>query len=315
MAKRVVKSLAGALVVLLLVTFIAFGLSYLSPTDAAVHAFNEMGIAPTEAQLAAKRAELGLDQPLLVQYGTWVAGLLQGNWGESYRTGAPVASLLFAALPYTLALAATSMALTLVVAVPTGLLCARYRGSAFDRLMQAVTYFFNAMPSFFIALLLLYGLAVRLRWFNVMATRDFAGILMPTLALALPLSAWFSRQVRAGALEQLAQPYVDGLRARGIGEGRILWVHVLRNLGVPLLTLIGVSFGMLLGGSAIVESIFNWPGLGFASVEAVGARDYPFLAAYAMVMAVLYLLVNALVDASYRLVDPRVRGGKGARHA
>lgn len=125
--------------------------------------------------------------------------------------------------------------------------------------------------------------------------------------MALPLSAWFMRQVRACAIEQLGLPYVDGLRARGVSDARILWVHVLRNMGVPLLTLIGVSFGLLLGGSAIVESIFNWPGVGLASIEAVSARDYPFIGAYALVMAILYLILNALIDASYQLIDRRLR--------
>ena len=168
------------------------------------------------------------------------------------------------------------MALTLVIAVPLGLVCARRKGGILDKAMQAVTYFFNSLPSFFVALLLLYVFSVRLRLFGVMATRDFAGILMPTLAMSLPLSAWFMRQVRGYAIEQLSKGYVIGLRARGVSDARILWVHVLRNIGVPLLTLVGVSFGMLLGGSAIVESIFNWPGAGLAAIEAVGHRDYPF---------------------------------------
>ena len=201
----------------------------------------------------------------------------------------------------------TSIALTLVLSVPLGLVCAYRRNGALDHVMRVVTYVFNSLPSFFVALLLLYVFSVRLHLFDVMATRDFAGVLMPTLAMALPLSAWFMRQVRACAIEQLGLPYVDGLRARGVSDARILWVHVLRNMGVPLLTLIGVSFGLLLGGSAIVESIFNWPGVGLASIEAVSARDYPFIGAYALVMAILYLILNALIDASYQLIDRRLR--------
>lgn len=312
-AGRAFSSLGGALAVVLLVTLIAFGLSYLSPTDAAVHSFSGVGVVPTEEQLAAKRAELGLDQPFLVQFGTWLSRVVQGDFGESFHTGAPVSAMLFEAIPYTVALAFSSMALTLAIAVPLGLISAHGRGGVLDRVLQVVTYAFNAMPSFFVALLLLYVFSVRLHWFNVLATRDFAGILMPTIAMALPLSAWFMRQVRAAAIEQLGRPYVDGLRSRGVGEGRILWVHVLRNMAVPLLTLVGVSFGMLLGGSAIVESIFNWPGVGLASIEAVGARDYPFIGAYALVMAVLYLVLNGIIDASYALVDRRIRRkGKAA---
>ncbi len=312
--RRVVRSLVGAAVVVFLVSIIAFALSYLSPTDAAIRSFSGVGIAPTEEQLAAKRAELGLDQPFLVQYFTWLGSVFQGDLGTSYRTKAPVSEMLFSAIPYTLALSVTSIMLTLVIAVPLGLICAARRDGIFDNIMRFVTYLFNSMPSFFVALLLLYVFSVRLHWFGVMATRDFAGILMPTLAMALPLSAWFMRQVRGYAIEQLGRGYVEGLRARGVGEARILWVHVLRNLSVPLLTLVGVSFGLLLGGSAIVESIFNWPGVGLAAIEAVGHRDYPFIGAYALAMAVVYLVINALVDGAYRFIDPRVaKRGEFAR--
>lgn len=299
-------SLLGALLVVFFVSIIAFALSYLSPTDAAVRSFSGVGIAPTAEQLAAKRAELGLDQPFLVQYFTWIGNIFQGDLGTSYRTKAPVADMLFDALPYTIVLSFTSIVVTLLIAVPLGLLCAYKQGGILDKVMRVVTYFFNSLPSFFVALLLLYVFSVRLHLFGVMATRDFAGILMPTLAMALPLSAWFMRQVRGYALEQLSSGYVDGLRARGVSDGRIVWVHVLRNVSVPLLTLVGVSFGMLLGGSAIVESIFNWPGVGLAAIEAIGHRDYPFIGAYALAMAIFYLIINALVDWSYRFIDPRV---------
>ncbi len=299
-------SLLGALLVVFFVSIIAFALSYLSPTDAAVRSFSGVGIAPTAEQLATKRAELGLDQPFLVQYFTWIGNIFQGDLGTSYRTKAPVAEMLFNALPYTIVLSFTSIVVTLLVAVPLGLLCAYKQGGILDNVMRVVTYFFNSLPSFFVALLLLYVFSVRLHLFGVMATRDFAGILMPTLAMALPLSAWFMRQVRGYALEQLSSGYVDGLQARGVSDDRIVWVHVLRNVSVPLLTLVGVSFGMLLGGSAIVESIFNWPGVGLAAIEAIGHRDYPFIGAYALVMAIFYLIINALVDWLYRFIDPRV---------
>lgn len=304
-ARKIARSLVGSFAVIFLVSIIAFALSYFSPTDAAIRSFTSVGIVPTAEQLAAKRAELGLDQPFLIQYLTWVGGIFQGDLGTSFRTGAPVAEMLFDAIPYTLALSVTSILLTLALAIPIGLVCAQHRGGIFDTIMRFVTYLFNSMPSFFVALLLLYVFSVRLHLFGVMATRDFAGILMPTLAMALPLSAWFARQVRGYAIEQLGSGYVEGLRARGVSEARILWVHVLRNLSIPLLTLVGVSFGMLLGGSAIVESIFNWPGVGLAAVEAVGHRDYPLIGAYALAMALIYLIINALVDASYRLIDQR----------
>lgn len=305
--RRIAGKLGGALLVIFLVTLIAFGLSYLSPTDAAVKSFGAMGIVPTETELAAKRAELGLDQPFFQQYFNWIAGIFQGDLGSSYRNGKPVTEMLFDALPYTIILSVAALTLTLVVSIPLGLIAAHKKGGAFDQIVRVITYAFNAMPAFFIALLLLYVFAARLGWLTILSTRDFSGMIMPALALAIPLTAWFARQVRAYALEQLSQPYIEGLRSRGISEMRILWVHVMRNMAVPVLTLIGMSFGMLLGGSAIVESIFHWPGLGFESIEAVGHRDYPFIGAYALTMAIVYLVVNALVDLSYKFVDPRIR--------
>ena len=294
----------GALVVVLLVTLVAFLLSYLSPSDAAVRSFAAAGISPTETQLAERRAELGLDRPFFDQYAAWLTGVLRGDLGTSLRTGKPVAEVLGDAAPYTLALALSSILLALLVSVPLGLACAWRHGGPLDRAVRAVTCLFNATPPFFVALLLLYVFSVRLRAIDVISTRGLEGILLPTVATALPLSAWLTRQVRAAALGQLSAPYVEGLRARGIPELRIVSVHGLKNILAPLLTLAGTSFGMLLGGSAIVESIFGWPGLGLEAVKAVAHRDYPLIAAYALVTAVAYLLVNGAVDGACRRIGP-----------
>lgn len=306
---KVAKTLLGVVVVIVGVTFLAFLLSYLSPTDPATKFFSDRGVVPTDVELAAKRTELGLDRPFLQQYLSWMAGVLQGDMGQSYRSGNSVAASLFGALPYTLALTGVSMVLVLLISLPLGLLCAYRKDGILDNVVRFFTYLFNSLPSFFVALMLLYVLSVQLHWFSVAATLDFKGIIMPALALAIPLSAWYVRQVRAIALEQLSQTYVDGLRSRGVSEARILLKHVLRNSLVPILTLVGISIGSLLGGTAIVESIFSWPGVGNMSVAAIGARDYPIIQGYALLMAVVYLVVNAVVDLSYRLVDPRI--GKG----
>lgn len=304
-AKRVI----GAVVVIVGVTFLAFLLSYLSPTDPATRFFTDHGVVPTPDQLAAKRSELGLDRPFLDQYVSWMASVFQGDLGESYRSGRSVSASLMSCMPYTLALTATSLALTLAISLPLGLACAYRKDGLLDNAVRAVTYLFCSLPTFFVALILLYVLAVQLHLFPVRSTPDLAGIAMPTLALALPLSAWYVRQVRTVALEQLEAPYVDGLRSRGISERRILFKHVLRNSLVPVLALMGISVGSLLGGTAIVESIFNWPGVGNLSVAAINARDYPVVQGYALLMAVVYLVVNWVVDALYRVVDPRI--GKG----
>lgn len=306
------KSLVGVLVVIIGVTFLAYLLSYLSPTDPATRYFTDHGVVPTADQLASKRHELGLDRPFLDQYASWLLGVFQGDLGDSYRNGRSVSGSLMTCLPYTLALTGTSLALTLLISLPLGLACAARKDGVLDNVVRAVTYAFCSLPTFFVALLLLYVLSVRMHLLPVRSTPDLAGIVMPTLSLALPLSAWYVRQVRTVALEQLNAPYVDGLRSRGVSERRILFVHVLRNAFVPVLALIGISVGSLLGGSAIVESIFNWPGVGNLSVAAIGSRDYAVVQGYALLMALVYLVVNWVVGLLQRMVDPRI-GKEGGR--
>lgn len=307
--RRIAVAVASALVVVVGVTFLAFLLSYLSPTDPATQFFSNRGMAPTEAELAAKRQELGLDRPFWEQYLTWITSMAQGDMGQSYRTGKPVSDQLARALPYTLSLAGSSMVLTLVIAVPLGLLCAYRKDGVIDNVTRVLTYLFCSLPTFLVALLLLYVLSVQLQVLPVSSDGP-VGLIMPTLALAVPLAAWYVRQVRAIALDQLSQGYVDGLRSRGISEKAILFKHVLRNSLVPILSLVGISVGSLLGGSAIVECIFSWPGLGNLSVLAINSRDYAIVQAYALLMAVVYLLANWLIDLLYRVADPRIRGGE-----
>ena len=305
-AAKTAKRVLGAAIVVIGVTFLAYLLSYLSPTDPATRYFTDHGMVPTAAQLAEKRHELGLDRPFIEQYIGWMASVFQGDLGESYRNGRSVSGSLTSCLPYTLALTATSMGLTLVIAVPLGLLCAYRKDGVIDNVVRAISYLFCSLPTFFVAFVLLYLLSVQLRLLPVRSTPDLRGIVMPTLALALPLAAWYVRQVRAIALEQLDADYIVGLRSLGIPERNILFRHVLKNSLVPILSLVGLSIGSLLGGAAIVESIFNWPGVGNLSVAAINARDYPVVQGYALLMALVYLFVNFAIDIAYRLIDPRV---------
>ncbi|MDO4400329.1 MAG: ABC transporter permease [Coriobacteriia bacterium] len=308
-AGSLARRVLGVLIVVVGVTFLAFLLSYLSPTDAATRYFTDHGISPSPEQLVAKRHELGLDRPFLEQYASWIIAVFQGDLGESMRNGRSVSGSLMSCMPFTLALTATSLALTLAISIPLGLACAYRKDGILDNIVRAVTYLFCSLPTFFVALLLLYFLSVQLHLFPVRSTPDLAGIVLPTLSMGLPLSAWYVRQVRTVALEQLDAPYVDGLRSRGISERRILFAHVLRNSLVPILALVGISVGSLLGGTAIVESIFNWPGVGNLSVAAIGARDYPVVQGYALLMALVYLVVNWGIGLLQRVVDPRI--GKG----
>ncbi|RGY01405.1 ABC transporter permease [Blautia sp. OF03-15BH] len=297
------------LILLVGITFLSFLLSWLSPGDAAERMLKKSGMMVTEEQLEAKREELGIDQPLLVQYKNWLVKLCKGDLGTSYKSKKEVVQELAKNLPYTAALTAVAMILVILISLPVGILCAQHRNGLFDNIWRGVTYLFSSLPSFFVALLLMYVLALKLGLLPVIATRNWKGILMPALVLALTLSAWYIRQVRAIVLKELSKGYIDGLKSRGISRRKILFGHVLKNSMLPLVTLFGISIGNMMGGTTIVESIFSWPGVGKMAVDAINYRDYPVIQGYVVWMALIFLVINFAVDASYQFFDPRVRKG------
>ena len=307
--KRMLHAGIQTLILLVGITFLSFLLSWLSPGDAAERMLKKSGMMVTEEQLEAKREELGIDQPLLVQYKNWLVKLCKGDLGTSYKSKKEVLQELAKNLPYTAALTAVAMILVILISLPVGILCAQHRNGLFDNIWRGVTYLFSSLPSFFVALLLMYVLALELGLLPVIATRNWKGILMPALVLALTLSAWYIRQVRAIVLKELSKEYIDGLKSRGISRRKILFGHVLKNSMLPLVTLFGISIGNMMGGTTIVESIFSWPGVGKMAVDASNYRDYPVIQGYVVWMALIFLVINFAVDASYQFFDPRVRKG------
>lgn len=307
--KRMLHAGIQTLILLVGITFLSFLLSWLSPGDAAERMLKKSGMMVTEEQLEAKREELGIDQPLLVQYKNWLVKLCKGDLGTSYKSKKEVLQELAKNLPYTAALTAVAMLLVILISLPVGILCAQHRNGLFDNIWRGVTYLFSSLPSFFVALLLMYVLALELGLLPVIATRNWKGILMPALVLALTLSAWYIRQVRAIVLKELSKEYIDGLKSRGISRRKILFGHVLKNSMLPLVTLFGISIGNMMGGTTIVESIFSWPGVGKMAVDAINYRDYPVIQGYVVWMALIFLVINFAVDASYQFFDPRVRKG------
>jgi peptide/nickel transport system permease protein len=305
--KKRLSQFVSAVIIIFGVTFLTFLLSYLSPDDAAVVKLSAMKTGYTQEMLELTRDEMGLNAPFIVQYGRWMKGVLRLDFGTSYRTNEEVSGMILSALPRTLSLTLLSMLIMLAIAVPTGLYCAAHPNGAIDRLTMAASYLFCSLPSFFIALVAMYFLCIRLKLFNVRAEPGIKGLIMPAAILGVTLSSWYIRQIRSIAIEQISSEYVKCLRARGISKIKILTKHVLKNCLTPIITLLGISIGGMLGGSAIVESIFSVGGVGSAAVEAVTARDYPFIQAYAFWMAIIYLLVNLLVDITNRRLDPRIR--------
>ncbi len=300
------KKFVSALVIVLGVTFLTFLLSYLSPDDAAVVKLSSMGTGYTQEMLDKTREEMGLNRSFLEQYLAWMKNVIRLDFGKSYRTSENITDMMLAALPNTLLLTLMSLMITLLISLPIGILCAYHPNGLLDSVMRLFSYFFSSLPSFFISLIVLYYACIRWNLFKVMAEPGIRGFILPALVTGVTLSSWYIRQIRAIALEQLSSPYVYSLYSRGISRQRILWKHVLKNCMIPVITLLGVSIGGMLGGSAITESIFSVKGVGALAVSAVTSKDYPFIQAYAAWMAALYLLVNFLVDVIGRKLDPRI---------
>lgn len=302
------RRLLQIVIVLFGISFFTFGLTYLSPGDPAEIMLTECGNIPTPELLEQTRAELGLDKPFLVQYGNWLKGVLTGDMGKSYSMKVSVVEKLVSCFFPTLKLALASLLIMILFSIPLGILSAVYHNRWPDYLVRGLTFFGVSVPNFWIGLILLSIFGVQLRWVTVSGgSTDFKSLVLPAVTLAIAMSAKYTRQVRIAVLEELQQDYVTGARMRGISEKKILWKHVLPNATLPLVTLLGLSLGSLLGGTAVVEIIYNWPGLGSMAVKAISCRDYPLVQGYVLWIALLYMGINLLVDLSYERLDPRLK--------
>lgn len=309
--KQLFRRFYQIMVVLLGISFITFGLTYLSPGDPAKIMLTECGNIPTPELLEKARADLGLDKPFLSQYGSWLKGVLTGNLGISYSMKVPVVEKLKSCFWPTLKLALASLGIMLILSIPLGILSAVYQNKWIDYVVRAITFMGVSVPNFWIGMILLSIFGVALRWIPVAGgNTDLKSLLLPAVTLAVAMSAKYTRQVRTAVVEELSQDYIIGARMRGIKESTILWKHVFPNIMLPLVTLLGLSLGSLLGGTAVVEIIYNWPGMGSMAVKAISCRDYPLVQAYVLWIALLYMGINLLVDISYNRLDPRIKGGR-----
>ena len=290
------------------ITVLSFTLIHLAPSDPVSVRLSLGGIAVDPVTATQMRTEMGLDRPLPIQYGDWLMRFLHGDMGISYRSDRPVAAMLLQALPYTLAIAASAMLLTLLISLPLGIAIAAYRNSALDCIVRFLTFIGNAVPSFIVGILLMFLFSYQLGWIPVLAGNSPVGMVLPTAALALIMSARYIRQIRAATLDELAKDYIIGLRARGITERRILFGNVLKNIMGIVITLTAISVGSLLGGVVIIETLFSRPGVGSLLMTAINSRDYPVIQAAVVWMVLAYFVVNLLADLSYRRFNPRVRG-------
>ena len=304
MKKYFLARLIQLIPILFGITFLTFGLMQFTADDAVDIIYEQSGSVAEEIK-AAKRAELGLDQPFLIQYGRWLGGVLTGDMGKSFISGKLVFETFADKLPATIELMLVSILLTIFIATPLGILAAVNQNKFLDYVIRTLSFVGNSMPNFFVGLLLIYFLALKLNLLPIIGQN----VIMPALTLTIAMGAKYTRQIRAVVLEELDKPYVTGARSRGVDELTILTKSVLRSTLIMIITLLALSMGSLLGGTAIVETIFMWDGVGKMAVDAILTHDYPLIQAYVVWMAIIYVLMNLAADLLYHWLDPRIRYG------
>lgn len=310
MKNYALKRLLQLIPILLAITFLSYGMMRIAGSDVVEQKMENTSGTVSQEMIDNARAELGLDKPFVVQYFTWLGNLLRGDMGTSYVSNKPVFSTFVSKLPATLLLTAVSILLTVLISIPLGIWSAVKQNTATDYVIRTASFIGNSLPNFFVSLLLMYFFAIRLGWFPVISGGvSLQSVALPALTLAIAMSAKYLRQVRATVLDELSKDYVLGARARGVKFSTTLIKSVMKASLVTIITLLTLSIGSLLGGTAIVESIFMWDGVGKLAVDAINMRDYPVIQAYVMWMAIIYVVVNLITDLSYHFLDPRIRLG------
>ena len=312
MGSYILRRVLVTIPVMAIVALFVFSLLYIAPGDpAAVIAGDQASPADVERI----RQSLGLDRPFLIQFGSWIWRILHFDLGTSIFTNLPVSSMIAQRIEPTLSLMVLTLVLTILVAVPLGVIAAWKAGSLIDRVIMAFAVSAFSLPVFVVGYVLAYVFALELEWFPVQGYTPFAegfwpwlqNLILPTIALGSVYIALIARITRASMLEVLQQDYIRTGRAKGLGQPSILFVHALKNAAVPIVTVIGIGVALLIGGAVVTESVFAIPGLGRLTVDAILRRDYPVIQGVVLMFSFLYTLVNLMVDLTYTLLDPRIR--------
>jgi ABC-type dipeptide/oligopeptide/nickel transport system permease component len=261
----------------------------------------------TEEEYLQIREQMGLDEPIPVQYARYLGQLAQGNFGDSFQRKAPALDIVLDRFPQTVRLAAVAIVLLVALAVPLGALAAIYRGTVIDTAISSITLVAQALPNFWIGIVLVMVFAVRLGWLPTSGSNGWKAMVLPAVTLALQPWSRMTRLVRSELLEVLSQDYIRTARAKGLSESMVLFRHSMRNAAVPIVTVIGLDLGYLLGGAIIVETIFAWPGLGSLMVQAMNNQDFPVVQATVIVIACTVVFLNLVTDLMYVWLDPRIR--------
>lgn len=301
-----VQKITGLLLFLLILSFISFCLLQIVPGDPVRSMLRVDDVAVTHDQIQQMREQLGLDQSVFVQYGYWLQNLFSLDLGNSYMTGRPVFIEFIEKIPYTLLLTGTSLVVMIMISLPLGILSALYRGRLTDHLSRIFALIGSSIPSFWLGLLLIDLFAVKLRILPSMGEGSWQHLVLPSITLGIAMSAVYVRLIRASILESRHQEFIRSARARGVGKQRIFTFHLMRNSLIPLLTVFSESIGSLLGGTVVIEVLFAYPGLGKWIVDAITARDYPIIQGYMLFMSIFIVLLNMIVEWSYRYINPAI---------
>jgi peptide/nickel transport system permease protein len=304
MLRHILHRFLLTLPALWLVLTLVFLLIHIVPGDPVEQMLGE-GAAP--GQVVELRHALGLDKPLLVQYGHYLSRIARGDLGQSFKFQAPVRGVIFERYPATMQLAFLALLVCAAIAIPAGIISAHRRGSATDRTVSVFTLFGLAVPNFALGPLLITLFSIELGWLPVSGRGGPLNYILPAATLGAALAAILTRMVRGAMLEELSSDYVRTARAKGLSTTAVLVRHALRNALIPIITILGLQFGTLLAGTIVTETIFSWPGIGRLTVQAISSRDYPLLQGCILVIALSYVLVNLLTDVLYAFIDPRVR--------
>jgi peptide/nickel transport system permease protein len=304
MHRYLIRRLLLTIPVLLGVATLVFSLIHFIPGDPAQAMLGE-GAAPED--IAQLRQRLGLDRPLLVQYGSFLQGLVRGDLGVSLRNDQPVLQQILERMPATAELAFASMAVAVLIALPLGIIAAVWRGTVVDHSAMTLSLVGISVPNFWLGPLLAIVFAVELGWLPVGGRGTLAHLVLPAVTLGAALAAILARMTRASLLEELREPYVLAARAKGVSRSRAVLHHALRNSLIPIVTILGLQFGVVLTGAVITETIFAWPGIGRLLIQSISFRDYPTVQGCVLLIAVTYVGVNLITDLTYGFLDPRIR--------
>lgn len=314
MTTYIIKRLLSMIPVMFLVSLVVFLIVHLTPGDPALVMLGEEA---TPEKLAVLRHQLGLDQPLPVQYATWASRVLQGDLGRSVRTNKPVIEDILSRLPVTVELTIFAMLISLAIAIPTGIISATRRNSAADLLVTTAALIGVSMPNFFLAILLIFIFSLNLRWLPPIGytpiqqdlVANLRGMILPSITLGAATTAVVARLTRSSLLEVLGQEYIRTARAKGLAERAVILAHAMKSAMIPVVTIVGLQVGGLLGGAIITETLFVLPGIGSLAVNAIFSRDFPVVQGDVLFLSLVFMMTNLVVDILYAFLDPRIRYG------